>query len=228
MARPRANVVHAIVVSLALVFVTAACASSPTATPSTTGAAQQSSQPSSAAADPAKVAAATTVLKSAKLGDPGSLAALERVRFTAGGTDAASKLISSGATGDTLWAATYVYATSGSDPAPLRSLATGTAASPSIRAMAAAGLVGRGDLAGFDALIAAIGGSSPMDGAAPAGAIWEFAADVLERYTHTGFGPKLAATQAERATIQARWQGWLDQNKARLRFDGPSGLWVPA
>lgn len=129
-------------------------------------------------------------------------------------------------TDDALWAATYVYATSGDDTAPLHSIVTGTAGSPSIRAMAAAGLVGRGDIAGFEPLIAAIGGSDPMDGAEPAGTIWEFAADVLARYAHTGFGPTITASADERRASQARWDAWLAANRATLRFDAPSESWV--
>jgi hypothetical protein len=161
-----------------------------------------------------------------RLSDPESIAALQGIRFTAAGTAAAAALLSAGAIDDILWAATYVYASSGDDRAPLRSIATSATATPSIRAMAAAGLVGRGDLAGFDPLIAALGGSDPMDGAVPAGAIWEFAADVLRRYTRTGFGPTLASTETERAAIQAQWQAWVDANRAHLRFDVPSELWV--
>ena len=200
-------------------------------TPAGSGTERPSGTPSASAGTPsasagdAAVDAAASVLTAARLSDADSLAALQGLRFTAAGTAAAARLLSSGVTGDTLWAATYVYASSGGDPAPLRPIAS-TTASPSIRAMAAAGLVGRGELEGFDPLIAALDGSDPMDGAEPAEDIWEFAADVLERYTQTGFGPTLAATEAERATIQAHWKAWLDANRAHLRFDPSSELWV--
>jgi hypothetical protein len=75
-------------------------------------------------------------------------------------------------------------------------------------------------------LLLALAASEQMDGAAPAGYLWEFAADVLERYTHAGFGPGLAATDPERATIVAHWQAWLDTNRDHLRFDATSHLWV--
>jgi hypothetical protein len=221
MAHTRAREALTCVAALSALFLLAACSSAPADSPAGSGAPR-------ASADAATIEAASSVLKAVRLSDADSLAALQGVRLTTAGTEAAAGLLRSGATGDTLWAATYVYASVGDDPALLRSIATSTTASPSIRAMAAAGLVGRGDLAGFDPLIAALGGSDAMDGSEPAGAIWEFAADVLERYTHTGFGPTLAASEAERATIQAQWKTWLDANRAHLRFDPSSKLWVTA
>ena len=48
-----------------------------------------------------------------------------RLRLTAAGTKAAARLLRSGVTDDTLWAATYVCASSGSGPvAPLLTVAT--------------------------------------------------------------------------------------------------------
>jgi len=174
------------------------------------------------------VAAATTILDAARIADPDTLSALEGIRFSAAGTQAAAALLRAGATGDALWAATYVYGSSGSDPTPLRAVAIDAMASPTIRAMAAAGLVGGGDVAGFEPLIAGLAGNEEMDGAEPAGTVWEFAAQVLERYTHTGFGPMLVATDSERTTIQAKWKSWLDASRATLRFDAASKLWVTA
>jgi hypothetical protein len=209
----------ALAAPLAALFVLAACSSSPAPVGS-------SSAQSSQSADSATVAAATTILQAAHLADAGSLGALESIRFTDAGTQAAASLLKAGASGDALWAATYVYGSSGADPAPLKPIAVDTNASPTVRAMAAAGLLGGGDVAGFDPLIAALGGPDQMEGADPAGTIWEFAGDVLERYTHTGIGPTLAASDAERVTIQATWKTWLDANKAHLHFDTASHLWV--
>ena len=92
--------------------------------------------------------------------------------------------------------------------------------------MAAAGLLGRGDAAGFEPLIAALPTSDVMDGMAPAGTTSEFAADVLERYAGTGFGPALTASAEERVASQAQWTAWLAANRAALRFDGPSSSWL--
>ena len=166
------------------------------------------------------------MLTAVRLDSGDSLAAIEGVRLTPAGARAAADLLASGATGDALWAATYVYASAGDDPEPLRSIATSTGASPTVRAMAAAGLVGRGEVAGFEPLIAALSASDPMDGTEPAGTTSEFAADVLERYAGTGFGPPLDATEDQRAASQAKWAAWLEANRASLRFDSPSSSWL--
>lgn len=179
-------------------------------------------------ADAAAVAAASTILKATQLGDPATVAALQGVRLTDAGAQAAGDMLRAGATGDALWAATYVYGSGSGDPALLRPVAVDQTASATVRAMAGAGLVGHGDAAGFDPLIAALTGTDRMDGSEPPGFVWEFAADVLERYTHQGFGPLLTATDAERTTIAAQWTSWLGTNRTKLRFDPVSQLWVTA
>jgi hypothetical protein len=181
---------------------------------------------SSASAD--AVAAAAAAIGAAKLTDGTSLGTLEGVRFTAAGIQAAAGVIAAGGTDDALWAATYVYASSARDPAPLRSLARSTTASASVRTLAAAGLVGLGDIDGFEPLIAGLRTPEPMAGADPAGTIWEFAAGVLRRYTTAGLGPDLAASDAERTTIAGQWTTWFEANKGKLRFDQPTQVWVTA
>ena len=210
-----------------LLLLSGCAASTPTpAPPGSSGVASPgvtSSNPEPGAAD---VGAASTMLTAVRLDSADSLAAIEGVRLTAAGARAAGDLLKSGATGDALWAATYVYASSGDDPEPLRAVAASTGASPTVRVMAAAGLLGRGEIAGFEPLIAALATSDPMDGMEPAGTTSEFAADVLERYTGAGLGPALTASEDERAASQATWQGWLDANRATLQFDRGSSAWV--
>lgn len=215
----------ALSLGLAFLFLVGACSSAPAPSTSATGSA---GPPVGSTPTSGGVAAAAAILNAARVADPDSLAALEGIRFSAEGTQAAADLLRAGATGDALWAATYVYGSSGSDPAPLRAVATDASTTATIRAMAAAGLLGRGDVAGFEPLITGLTGNDQMDGAEPAGTVWEFAAQVLERYTHQGFGPTLVASDAERTTIQARWKSWLDANRATLRFDAASKLWVTA
>lgn len=216
-------------VPLAAVLILSACTAAPDgSSPATSPGLPGTSPGPGSSAGAGSVEAASSVLGAASLADGATLDALQALRFTPAGTEAAGQLLASGATGDVLWAATYVYASSNTDPTPLLAIAANTNASPSIRAMAGAGLVGAGQVAGFEPLIAALGGSDQMDGAAPAGFIWEFSATVLERYTGAGFGPGLAATDAERTAIQGQWQSWLEANRASLRFDAPSSLWVTA
>jgi hypothetical protein len=226
MARRRAVKAPLGFMPLTALLLLAGCGGAPPATPASTGLAGQTAGLGGSPANAGSVEVAASTLQATKLDDDASLAALEGIRFTPAGTEAAARLLGSGATGDVLWAATYVYASAGADPTPLRSLAGSSTASLTIRTMAGAGLLAAGDVAGFGPLLLALAASEQMDGAAPAGYLWEFAADVLERYTHTGFGPGLAATDPERATIVAHWQTWLDTNRDRLRFDATTHLWV--
>ena len=212
----------ALAASLGVVVLLAACTSAPTGSIGVT----PSPGSASVAPDGTAVAAATVILQATRLGDPDTIAALEGIRLTPAGTAAAGAILKAGASGDALWAATFVYASGSGDPALLRPLAVDATASPSVRAMAAAGLVGGGDIAGFDPLIAALAGSDDMDGAEPAGKVWEFASDVLERYTHRGVGPALTASDAERTAIQGQWQQWFTTNKALLHFDAAARLWA--
>jgi hypothetical protein len=229
MARSRSLGVTAFAAPLAALTVlvlVAACNATPAPSPSGSSGVGPSGSPTGQGAD--AVRAATTILNAAKLHVDASMGAVVGIRYTAAGTEAAAAVLASGATGDQLWAATYVYASSGTDLGPLRKLMADATASASVRAMAAAALVGNGDTAGFEPLIAALGSPDELDGSEPAGTIWEFAADVLERYTQTGFGPTLTATDAERSTIQGRWTAWLEANRAKLRFDAAAHLWVTA
>ena len=114
------------VVAFAVPMLIAACAAStPTLVPGgspgapSPGPTQGSTGPSAADVD-----AASSLLSSVRLDGPDSLAALEGVRLTPAGAAAAADLLASGATGDALWAATYVYASSGDDPAPLKAIAS--------------------------------------------------------------------------------------------------------
>ncbi|HUQ43085.1 MAG TPA: hypothetical protein VM451_01550 [Candidatus Limnocylindria bacterium] len=177
------------------------------------------------------IEAATTLLNAATLADPGSLDALEGIRFTQTGTAAAASVITAGASGDALWAATYVYASaagSASDPAPLLAVAENAAASPSTRAMAGAGLLAAGRSEGFEPLVAALGSPAAMDGSEPRTTTWEFAASVLERYTAAGFPEPANGDEAERTALASQWTAWLATNASHLRFDPATQLWVAA
>lgn len=214
-----------------LLFV-AACNAAPPATPAATPRGSGGPGPGSAIPAPSAsadaVTAAATLIGAAKLTDPTSLGALEAIRFTAAGIEAAAAVMAAGGTDDALWAAAYVYASSARDAAPLRTLVQSSTASASVRTLAAAGMVGLGDIDGFEPLIASLDTPEPMAGADPAGTIWEFAAGVLGRYTTAGFGPNLDATDAERTAIAGQWTTWFEANKGTLRFDQPSQLWVTA
>lgn len=207
-----------------LILAFAACSAAPGASPGSS----VEGPPVTGSPSGAGTAAAAAIIAAAKLGDDASLGALQGIRLTADGTAAAATVLASGPTGDALWAATYVYASAPGDPAPLLSVATAATASPSVRAMAGAGLVAVGRIEGLDALVAAVGVADAMDGAEPAAKVWEFAASVLERYTHAGFPAPVSGDDAERTGLAASWTGWLATNRGQLRFDAPSQLWVKA
>jgi hypothetical protein len=226
MVRQQLHGASALAVLLVILVSIAACTAAPA--PVGSSGASAGLATSAAPADGAAVAAAATILKATHLGDPVSVTALQGIRLTDAGTQAAGDVLRAGATGDTLWAATYVYASGGGDPAVLRPIVADASASATVRAMAAAALLGGGDATGFDPLIAALSGTDRMDGSDPPGFVWEFAADVLERYAHQGLGPTLTTSDAERATAAAKWKSWLDTNRAKLRFDTATQLWVTA
>jgi hypothetical protein len=206
---------------LATVLLTA-CSSAPTGAP---GAGSPAPADSVAGVD---LGASTAILKAAKLGEPESLGALEGIRFTATGTQAAAALLAGGASGDELWAATYVYASSATDPAPLLSVAGSATASASVRAMASAALLSLGKAEGFAPLVAVLGAAGPMEGAEPPEGAWEFAARTLERYTHAGFAEPATNDEAARTATATQWSGWLATNSGHLRFDSGTKLWMPA
>ena len=170
--------------------------------------------------------AADDALRSFRLDDPDARLSIERVRFTDAGVAAAADLLQSGATGDSLWAATYVYASWGEDPAPLRPLLQSD--DPSIRVIAAAGLVSRGDESAFDVLVESLEHQETLAGSEPPQSIWSFAAFTLARYTGQELGPALDADESDVSAGHDRWAAWLDQRRDGLVFDEGSGTWSAA
>lgn len=171
----------------------------------------------------ADVAAAHGMIEAADLGTADSINALEGVRFTQAGEEAARAVLASGATGDVLWAATWVYASSATDPGPLVPLLDN--ADASIRAMAAATLVALGDRAGFAVLAALLPETGQLQGSAPPLSIGSFALSTLSRYVQVAGVPAEPATQSEVAAAAANWAAWLGAHTSALTFDAPSGTW---
>jgi len=199
-----------------LTFLAAACSAAPSPTPS----------PAAASGAPATpdLATARSVLQAADLSKPATIAAVDRVRFTAVGEQAARELLAAGASGEALWAATWVYASSGKDPAPLRGLVTSQDAT--IRVMAAAFLVATGERAGFEPLVNELADEDLLAGSVPPQAVWTFAVSTLVRYAGpNGPVPPVDAPAAELAAAQAAWSGWLSGQGGKLRFDPATGTW---
>jgi hypothetical protein len=169
--------------------------------------------------NPATIAAARARIDAARLDDPASIAAVDSIRFGDGAAAAAAEALADGAQGDARWAATWVYASSGTDAAPLRPLLDD--ADLSVRAMAAAALVAWGDPLGIPALGGLAGESGLLRGSIPPVSVSSYAAGTLARFVG---GPVIGPGTKPAAVGQA-WLAWLAGPGANLRFDPASGTW---
>ena len=182
--------------------------------------ADQTARPSAA-----DVAAARQKIASADLGNPDTIDKLEGVRFTPAGEQAAREVLASASASgrDALWAATWVYASSATEPAPLRPLLENGDAS--IRTMAAAALVALGDRSGFGALEASLSDADQLRGSHPPISIGGFTLYTLSRYVQAADAPEPPQSEQELADVQARWADWLQRHGNDLQFDAQSGTW---
>jgi hypothetical protein len=194
-------------------------ASSAPANPSTTAGQPSTTRPTTTAVDAAERSAATAAIAATDLADPASLQALDAVGMTDAGVVAAAEALASGATGDALWAATWIYAGGGIDPAPLEPLLTADDAT--VRAMAAASLLAQGVRAAAGPLVALSGSEEPVRGARPPLLLGAFAASTLARYVS---GPELA-DGTSLADAAAAWSAWMSQHGASMTYDDGTGRW---
>lgn len=169
------------------------------------------------------VASAVALIDGANLGDNATITPIQAIRFTPAGTLAACKRLGEGVGGDALWAAAWVYATGGTDPAPLLALLAND--EPTIRAIAAGGLVSLGHLEGLDALVELISVAAGLRGSLPPVTVARYAAVTLSRVTEGAVGDVSTSTSEERAAASIAWQQWLDANRSRLQFDTDQRLW---
>lgn len=179
---------------------------------------------SGSAPDASAIASARQRIEGSDLTDPASLSAIDEIRFSAEGAAAAREALTRGATGDELWAAVWVYGTSGEDPTPLLPLLDD--GDVSVRVMAAAAVVARGELAGFEVLVAELENAEPLSGSEPPQTVWEFALTTLERYT--GEPPVLLSEQPTNEELVAAhdaWSAWFQEHRAALSFDEDAGTW---
>lgn len=137
---------------------------------------------------------------------------------------AAREALEAGASGDQLWAATYVWSNEGGDAEPLVGLLNNE--DSAIRYMAAAGLIARGRIEGFPPLIEALTDESVLRGFEPLGPVWVAAATALVQYTAiSAHGPPFDADSSRLELAQDRWQAWLEINQSRLTFDSVDLVW---
>ena len=168
---------------------------------------------------------ARTRVAAARLEDGESLDALADLIGTETGAAAAAEALAGDVEGDALWAATYVYAASGADPGPLRTLAEHSDAS--IRVLAAGGLISMGDASGFDLLVAELTNEQLMAGAHGATPIAHVAAQMLVAGTgNAELIPDPEAGTDGLAALRSAWTGWLADNRDRLTYDPVSRAWT--
>lgn len=172
---------------------------------------------------PVDLEAARTTLASADLTDEGSIDAAQDLRFTDAGVAAAREALDAGASGDERWAATWVYATSPTDPDPLRSLLTDP--DPSIRLMAASGILRLGEVEGFDALVGLLSVDELVEGSHPPVLMWRYVGSVLQRLTGVDLGPASGSSPEEVVAAAGAWADWLEANRSSLRLDEATGTW---
>ena len=191
--------------------VTTACSSAPVATAGVA--------PTAETRTPDQVIRATT------LADPASMNALSGARFRPGAAAAAATILAGHPTGDLLWAATWVYASVGTDPAVLTPLLADP--DPTIRLIAASAVMSLGDRSGFGVIAASLPMADPLRGSEPIMSIGGFAATRLERYVTAASAPMPPATDtdADAGTYGADWTAWLADHQGALRFDAGSGTW---
>jgi hypothetical protein len=164
------------------------------------------------------------LIRAVRLDRPSSIRPLDNLRGTAGGVTAAHRLIREGSTGDALWAAVYVYAGGGDDPAPLRGVLNDT--NVGIRLLAAEGLALRGDVTGLAALIELLDDATVVPASSPPRGVWWVASLALARSVSAPhLGPAADADQRSRAAARTRWQEWFDANRSRLQFQATTQEW---
>jgi hypothetical protein len=213
--------------AMAIVAACSAAAPAPTAPANTTvgatvepsvtktpAAATPQSPTSPANTDPAEVAKAKSLIEAADLTNPASLDEVGgAIRFSRAGEQASREIIESAtATTAVLWAAVWVYASAGSDPAPLRTALR--ASDPSVRSMAAATLVSLGDRSGFPVLAEALAEQGSMSGSEPPINVATYAYWALTNYT-----------ALQPAPAEADWPAWLSEHGEGMVFDPADGTW---
>ena len=216
---------------VALAAVAAACGGQ--TAPEGSGAAPAASTPAAGAtgatvcagdAPAGDVATAVTLIDAANLADAATIIPIQAIRFTPAGTLAACRRLEDGVTGDALWAAAWVYGTSGTDPDPLLALLGRD--DPTIRTIAGAGLASLGRVEGLDALAALVAVDAGLRGSLPPVSVSAFAAATLAGVTDGAVGEVSTSTSEDRTDSAAAWRSWLDGTRSRLSFDADQRLWL--
>jgi hypothetical protein len=155
-------------------------------------------------------AEAREAVATVRFDDEGSIDRVAAIRRTPQGLRAANEALAAGAQGPSRWAAVWICVSSRATSARLREwLDDGDA---SIRAMAGAALVARGEPAGLEALVRLLSVAEPLRGSRPVVSVGRYANATLARFT--GEDEKTA------------WSAWLEKNRGSVRFDADLGTWA--
>ena len=222
-------------VLLAVSACLAGCGSSPAPTgtlpprpppPSAGSAAPGSGGPSalpSAQASGADVAADETLIQAADSATPATIDALSGLRFTAAGAQAAADVLDAGGSVDAVWAALWIYASAGTDPAPVTNQLAN--ADRSDAALAAATLAAMGQRQGLAALRPVLDEDGQMRNAEPPLSLRGYAVETLAQYVSAADAPDTSESSDD-VSAAAAWAAWLDAHSAQLQFDSTNGVWT--
>jgi hypothetical protein len=169
--------------------------------------------------DIAGVSEARATIDGTNLADEATIQSIEAIRFADAGVAAATQALKAGVTGDALWAATWIYASSGCDVEVLVPLLARD--NPTIKVMAAAGLLAGGRSEATPVLAALLADPSNLQGAKPPISIAEFTAGTLAAYVS---GPTIEPDAAP-GTITAAWSEWLASHGESIVFNAETGRW---
>lgn len=168
--------------------------------------------------DAAAVAQSRATLAAATMDSAGA-DAIEAVRSTDAGVTAAAEVIADGGTGAELWAATWVYTSGATDPAPLLPLLA--VDEPNTRLLAAAGALSLGESSAAPVLVELLAADVPLAASSPPLTIGQFAAYTLTRYIDA---PEIPVDAAP-ADLVAPWTDWLAGPGSAMAFDPETGRW---
>jgi hypothetical protein len=175
------------------------------------------------AANPTPPSDCAVRINALDLANEATIESLDPCRFSSEGETAAREVLAANPTGNALWAALWVYASAGSDPAPVRPFLHH--ADATVAVMASATLVAFGDASGFAGLAEALDRTGRVTGSTPPLAIDDFALSSLATYVVGADVPPAADGAADLATLKKSWRDWLANHQTSLVFSTTDGTW---
>jgi hypothetical protein len=152
-----------------------------------------------------------------------TVGAVGECRWVELGVEVARDVLAAGGSRDQMWAAVWVYGTSGTDPAALRPMLAYD--EPSISTMAAGALLPLGDRDALELLGAAVSDTDILLGSRPPTTISAYAQYILGRFVIADDTPaRLGIAPDDSADA---WLAWLERHGDALVYDPTTGEWSP-